>query len=168
MLAARFDQPSSRVFRLCDTFLAIGAIIASFTVVNLGRMPHGADDFLAQRVSIKNVLLLGAFLCCWQLAFDVCGLYSRRRDTIKSQALRIVLACTMAASCLLLFPSASNSGAFSLSVVLGFWVVTTTAEISARCGFKARRSLRPETRRPRAAGRHCGKRAACLTAEPRA
>jgi exopolysaccharide biosynthesis polyprenyl glycosylphosphotransferase len=130
------DHPSSRVFRLWDTFLAIAVMVGSFTLLNLGRMPYGADDFLAQRVSIKNVGLLGAFLCCWQMVFDLCGLYSRKREPIGKYALRIVLACTAAASLLLLFPFASNSGAFSHWVVFGFWIVTTAVEVTTRCGLR--------------------------------
>jgi exopolysaccharide biosynthesis polyprenyl glycosylphosphotransferase len=125
-----------RLARLTDLFLALAALIAAFVVTNVGRMPQGFGEFLAIRLTVKNLLLLLGFAVVWRVICAVSGLYRwnlvrRRRD----EAGRILLAAMLGGGVAVIFAAISVSGAFQVSTVLT-WVASTAAAM-----LLARRSL---------------------------
>jgi exopolysaccharide biosynthesis polyprenyl glycosylphosphotransferase len=120
------DRPGPAFFvrlaRLSDMVVALGALIGAFLVTNVGRMPHGFGDFLAVRLTVKNLLLLLAFALAWRVICSVSGLYRwqlvrRRRD----EAGRILLAAVAGGAIAMVFAAMSVTGAFQVITVLS-WV----------------------------------------------
>src|SRR5512133_2917330 len=94
------SQPGPALFvrlaRLSDTVIALATLITAFLVTNVGRMPHGLQDFLALRLTVKNLLLLVGFAVAWRGICTVSGLYrwnlvQRRRN----EAIRVLVAATL-------------------------------------------------------------------------
>ena len=110
---------TARVMRLFDGTFALLVMLVTFTAVNLGRMPGGLDEFMAGRLTVKNIALVCGFVVCWCWCFSLCGLYrANSRSSIGSLAARIVLACTLGTVLLSLFLIATNGGAFGLRVAV--------------------------------------------------
>jgi exopolysaccharide biosynthesis polyprenyl glycosylphosphotransferase len=123
------EQPGPAVFvrlaRITDTVVALGALIAAFLATNVGRMPRGFGDFLALRLTVKNLLLLLAFALAWRVICSLVGLYRwhsvrRRRD----EAGRVLLASSLGGAVALVFAAISVTGAFQVITVIS-WVSGT-------------------------------------------
>src|SRR5215204_4153040 len=111
-----------RLARLSDLAVAVIALIGAFMVTNVGRMPQGLGEFLALRLTVKNLVLLLAFAAAWRIICWGCGLYrwklvQRRRD----EAARVLLASTLGGALALIFAAISLTGAFQVITVL-VWV----------------------------------------------
>lgn len=138
----RTERPPERVTRnalyvgLCrfaDPGLAVVVLVTLFVASNLSQMPHGMQDFLALRVTVKNVALVVVFFLLWRVLFAWCGLYDWRYiRSRRSEAFRLALACGLASVPALIFPVTSVSGAFQLSTVLHFWVLVTLTTVVVR------------------------------------
>ena len=116
-----------RLARLSDLVVAVIALIAAFMVTNVGRMPQGFAEFLALRLTVKNLVLLLAFAGAWRIICWGCGLYrwklvQRRRD----EAARVLLASALGGAVALVFAAISLTGAFQVITVL-VWVVANAA-----------------------------------------
>lgn len=128
----------AKVTAVFDSAFALIVMLVAFTTVNIGRMPGGVDEFLARRLSVRNVALVILFVAIWRLAFTACGLYRvNPRPSAWSMALRSVVACTMGSICLLFFTTASRSGAFGVEVVTYFWVAAVVIEAAGRAAIFA-------------------------------
>src|SRR5919106_728235 len=114
--------------RLCDMTVALTALIGAFLITNVGRMPGGFGEFLALRLTVKNVVLLLAFAAAWRLVCAVAGLY--RWEIVKhrrTEAVRVLLAATVGSSAALVFPAISVTGAFRLTTVVVSLAATVVA-----------------------------------------
>jgi exopolysaccharide biosynthesis polyprenyl glycosylphosphotransferase len=134
-------QSRALYVRLCwssDLIVGLAGLLGAFLVTNIGRMPSGLADFMAYRLSVKSVLLLAFFGVVWRLIFVACGLYEWERiRSVRSEARRIALACTVGAAVALVFPLTTVSGAFHYLTVLTFWAWTLLAVPGARLGLNA-------------------------------
>ncbi len=141
--AARAQRPSAhsspevglriQLSQACDTAVAIGALLAVFIATNVGRMPEGFRDFLALRVTVKNLVFLTAFVIIARLVCRVVGLYQWRHiKRRRSEFVRVVVACGVISGAGLAFPAMSASGAFRYGAVLYFWVTATLAMMVLR------------------------------------
>src|SRR4051794_5094055 len=69
--SAASNQPGPALFvrlaRFSDMVVALAALIAAFVLTNVGRMPQGFTDFLALRLTVKNLVLLLAFAVFWRV-----------------------------------------------------------------------------------------------------
>ena len=102
------------------------SLIAAFVLTNLGSMPTGVAGFLAMRITLEKLLLVGLFLLAWRSSFRLCGLYEWKRIITRSQELSSgVAAATVGSSFTLIFVLHSKSGAFDAEVVLYFWLAAT-------------------------------------------
>jgi exopolysaccharide biosynthesis polyprenyl glycosylphosphotransferase len=122
-----------RLARLSDMGVALAALMGAFMVTNLGRMPHGFPEFLALRLTVKNLLLLLAFAAVWRVICVASGLYRwnlvrRRRD----EAVRVLLASAAGGAVALVFAAISVTGAFRVITVLTWVVGTATAMLLVR------------------------------------
>ena len=128
----------ARLTWLFDDLLALCLIIVTFVVVNAGGVPGGLDEFLAVRLTVRNLALGLAFMIVWHACFAACGLYrSTLRASLLVTSMRIVMACTAAALFLSCYTIASRSGAFTLSVVGYFWLTAVTVELVVRSVIRA-------------------------------
>ena len=128
----------ARVMWLFDDAVAVIVMLLTYTVMSVGRLPGGVQEFLAVRLTIRNLALAIVFMVIWHTCFALCGLYEPRlRNQVWLGALRIVAACTMAAAALSVFTLASRSGAFELAVVAYFWVAVVLTELIGRSTLAA-------------------------------
>jgi exopolysaccharide biosynthesis polyprenyl glycosylphosphotransferase len=124
--------------RLSDMAVALTGLMGAFLITNAGRMPGGLREFLALRLTVKNLLLLVAFAAAWRLVCTVAGLY--RWDIVRqrhTEAARVLVAATVGSSVALVFPAISVTGAFRLTTVVVSLVTTTVAMLLARSGLRA-------------------------------
>ena len=101
-------------------------------------MPDGFGEFMAIRITVKNLILVVLFLLTWVIAFRVFGL-SRRSPgaTLWRELLQIAKASTAASVFAVLFPLTSQTGAFSGRVLLYFLPVAIVACLCGRLVARA-------------------------------
>ena len=105
----------ARLTWLFDDAVALIVMLLTYAVMSVGRLPGGVQEFLAVRLTVRNVALAIVFMVIWHSCFALCGLYQvRLRDHVWLGAARIVAACTLAAAALSVFTLASRSGAVAL------------------------------------------------------
>jgi exopolysaccharide biosynthesis polyprenyl glycosylphosphotransferase len=126
------------VCRYADTGLAVSILLGVFLLTNVERMPHGSQEFLSLRLTVKNLLLIVGFAVLWRLLCGLFGLYDWR--TIRTRAAEAgrvlpVVACGSAAA--LTFPILSVTGAFGFAAVLYFWLGTSVALLLMRNGVRS-------------------------------
>jgi exopolysaccharide biosynthesis polyprenyl glycosylphosphotransferase len=129
----------TRVTGVFDAACALSVMLITFTILNSGRMPGGLDEFLAVRLTVKNVALVILFVVIWHACFASFGLYRTwAHSSIASMTFatsRIVGACSIGTMLLSFFTLASTSGAFGTHVLLYFWVASVVAELSGRAAI---------------------------------
>jgi exopolysaccharide biosynthesis polyprenyl glycosylphosphotransferase len=120
-----------------DMAVALTALLCAFLLTNVGRMPQGFGDFLAVRLTVKNLLLLMAFAAAWRLVCTVAGLYrweivQRRR----LEVVRVLSAALVGSSTALVFPAISVTGAFRVTTVLVSLAAAAAAMLLARSALR--------------------------------
>lgn len=135
-------RPAERLYllmcRAVETPLAVLLLLAIFVATNLGRALGGFEDFLALRVTVKNLLLLLGFALTWRLtsaAFRVYCWHNVR--TRHGEAARLLLLCTFMCGLALIFPLMSVTGAFGYLTVLWFWVASIVVFLGVRVFFRS-------------------------------
>jgi len=119
--------------RPADAAVALFVFGSIYVVANADAMPNGLNEFLLLRLSLGNLLTLGLFAFAWQLLFLLFGLYeSVEPRTLRTEAPSVAAACTLGALVSLLPVSWSESGAYSLRVVLIAWPLTLIATLYVR------------------------------------
>ncbi len=110
--------------RLCRTADLIAAPVLLLGIFLISNFPTIAgEQFLAMRVTVRNLAYVIGFAVAWRLLFHAWGLYEWERvHTPGRERLRIIGACTTGSVLALVFPIISVTGAFSVTTVLGFWV----------------------------------------------
>src|SRR5688572_5840158 len=65
--ASAAPQPPQRLtaWQIADALLAICVLAGAVIATNLDHMPGGLDEFLAIRLTVKNVLLITGFAWAW-------------------------------------------------------------------------------------------------------
>jgi exopolysaccharide biosynthesis polyprenyl glycosylphosphotransferase len=106
-------QPVQRLtwWQIADALLAICVLAGVVITTNLDHMPQGLDEFLAIRLTIKNVLLITGFAWAWPFVLTLCGLYMPTRlRTGHGEWPRLILAGTVGCILASVFPLTSESG----------------------------------------------------------
>ena len=135
---ARTASPPEMKIRLklvavTDVAVLLSVLLPVFIVTNLGSMPEGIAEFLALRVTVRNLLLLFLFALAWRALSQVTGLY--RWEAIRerrSEFLRIAVTCGLVSAVALVFPAISVTGAFRYEAVLYFWIGSTAGIFALR------------------------------------
>jgi exopolysaccharide biosynthesis polyprenyl glycosylphosphotransferase len=119
--------------RVLDAISALAAVTVLFLLANVDRMPLGLDAFLLQRVSVKNLLVVGVFLFVWQEIFVLFGLYdaTRRLDPSDERA-RVIAACSVGSLMVLAFPLVSTNSWVHGWYVVAVWLSSTAGALAAR------------------------------------
>jgi exopolysaccharide biosynthesis polyprenyl glycosylphosphotransferase len=119
---------------LCDmAVMLVVLLVPVFIGTNLRSMPQGLTEFLALRVTVKNLLLLVGFTLAWRMLCRVTGLY--RWEIIRDwhvESVRVVLTCGLVSLLALIFPAMSVTGAFRYEGILFFWIGSTAGMLSLR------------------------------------
>ena len=140
-----------RLVRISDTAAVLSTLLAAFVMANVGRMPYGLTEFLALRVTMKNLVMVALFAVAWRLLSQLTGLYDWHAiRTRRSETPRVVVTCGLVSAVALVFPAVSVTGAFSYQAVLYFWIGSSLAILALRNLVRTLVST-PETRRPREA-----------------
>jgi exopolysaccharide biosynthesis polyprenyl glycosylphosphotransferase len=146
----RVTAPATR-WRIADAFLAVTILAGVVIAGNLDhdRMPGGLQEFLAIRLTVKNVLLLTAFGMVWPTVLSACGLYSPAR--LRSGGgdwPRLLLASGIGCILAMVFPLTSTSGAVRPEHALFFGTVvlllTGTLRGTVRAAQRASRGTRQQ------------------------
>jgi exopolysaccharide biosynthesis polyprenyl glycosylphosphotransferase len=116
--------------------LAVLLLLAAFLGTNLGRH-YALDDFLALRITVKNLLMVVGFSVAWRLLASGFGVYTwdlvrNKRD----EALRVFGLCSTMSCLALIFPAISVTGAFGYWTVLCFWLISTPTLLVVRTGLR--------------------------------
>ena len=123
----------TKMYQSLDLAVALTFLFVAVMVTNLHRMPHGIDEFLAIRVTIKNFLLLGTFSLIWARVCVRAGLYDFKSiNNRKTEVLRVMKAYTIGGLFALMFPLASVSGDLQYKAVAYFWLGTIFAGVPVR------------------------------------
>lgn len=131
-----FAQPAE--WRAADAALAIGILALVVVVGNLREMPQGLLGFLEIRLSLKNVLLIGAFAWAWPLVMSACGLYSPSRlRTGEGEWPRLAVAGAAGIVLAMVFPLTGRSGAVTPVYALMFGVAFVPAARLFRSSVRA-------------------------------
>jgi exopolysaccharide biosynthesis polyprenyl glycosylphosphotransferase len=135
-------MPATR-WGMADAFLGTAILLGILVVGNADRMPRGVEEFLAVRLSLKNILLLTAFGLAWPGVLWACGLYEpkRLRDG-HGEWPRILVASAIAGLIALVFPLTSRSGAARPIHALLFAVIVAPTAVALRAGARAGRATR--------------------------
>jgi exopolysaccharide biosynthesis polyprenyl glycosylphosphotransferase len=121
-----------RVYRVSDAAIVLSVLLLAFIVTNIGDMPEGARDFLAMRITVKNLLLLTAFLAAWRLLCALTRLYVTPVQGNWRDARRVILTCGITSAVALAFPTISKTGAFQHLAVLYFWIGSSVGILAVR------------------------------------
>lgn len=123
---------------LADALLGVALLLLVLVAGNVDRMPRGVEEFLAVRLSLKNVLLLTLFGMSWPAVLWSSGLYDpkRLRDG-RGEWPRLLLASVVAGCLAMLFPLTSQSGAARPIHALIFAVLVTPSAALMRAGVRA-------------------------------
>jgi exopolysaccharide biosynthesis polyprenyl glycosylphosphotransferase len=142
MLGSSHKITLRRVSAVVNAAVVLFTLIAVFIAVNWHEMPSGLGDFLAMRITVKNLLVVAIFLTGGALTFQAFGLAAPPLSApLGREIVRIIKACTVAGVFAVLFPLTSHSGAFSPRIAYYF---LPTAILACLCGrLVARICTRP-------------------------
>ena len=125
-----------RLTRAGDLAIALTVLLAAFVLTNTESIPQGLAQFLAVRMSVRNVLIIIAFAMLWRGAASLAGLYDRRRmHRPRDEAARVLLVCTVMGLVVLPLPLFSDSGAFGARTVALFWAALVAGILAGRVLF---------------------------------
>src|ERR1035437_2757346 len=137
---------ATRVYAFVNAAVALLVLLGVFTAVNWHRMPDGPGEFLALRITLKNLIEAALFLLACVVSFRVFGL---SRPSLAApfwkELLQVSKACAVASVFALIFPLTSHSGAFTDRVLLYFLPV---AIVSCLCGRLVARTYADRLARP--------------------
>src|SRR4051794_13554157 len=103
---------ATRVYAVVNALVVLLVLLGVFVGVNWDRMPDGLPEFLALRVTIKNLLVTALVLLAWALTFRAFGLSSTSPGTpVRKELMQVTKACTVSSIFVLLFSLTTQSGA---------------------------------------------------------
>jgi exopolysaccharide biosynthesis polyprenyl glycosylphosphotransferase len=124
--SARWRPDAELYLSVCRVFDGVATpafLVVAFLLTNFPATFEGLQEFLGLRVTVKNLLYVLTFAVGWRA---ICGVWRvhdwRTVRQPRSESLRLIGAVSTAAATALVFPAISVTGAFSLRVVLGFWL----------------------------------------------
>ena len=141
--------PRLTAWQIADSILAIALLGGVVVATNLDQMPGGLEEFLAIRLTVKNVLLLTGFAWAWPFVLSLCGLYiPTRLRTGHGEWPRLLVAGAVGATLAWVFPLTSESGLVGPEHALLFGAAVVPAAGLLRVVVRAVSANRhPERRR---------------------
>jgi exopolysaccharide biosynthesis polyprenyl glycosylphosphotransferase len=126
-----------RLCRAGDLVIAPLVLVGAFLITNTNRLPQEMTQFLEVRFSVKNMLILIAFVTFWRVLASASGLYDWpqiRRPT--DELGRVLAACVFVGLLVLSFPLLSDSGAFGFHTAVLFWAALVAGLMGGRLLFR--------------------------------
>jgi exopolysaccharide biosynthesis polyprenyl glycosylphosphotransferase len=118
-----------------DSLAAVVAILSVLVTVNLSNIAGSVQDFLAVRITVKNILLLILLATTWPVIFQLFGLYEVRKvRRFGSEVARLVAATVVGSSLGLVFPLTSVTGRVTAGDVPRFWLASLALCLLMRTG----------------------------------
>ena len=145
VLRERTDVRGASWWRIVDGLLAVTILTGVVIVGNLDgdQRPNGLEEFLALRITLKNLLLLTAFGLVWPAVLSACGLYSPARLRSGRHDLpRLLVASAIGTMVAMVFPLISESGAFRPEHALAFGAAILLSTMVLRGAVRAVRRVR--------------------------
>ena len=141
------EIPAARLVATIDVLVVLATFLGVIVGVNVARMPDGFDEFLAIRISLKNVLLLAGMILAIRTVFRWAGLYDairvrRRADEVR----RIFLGTTVVTVLATVVPATSRSDNLNFWSLVPFWAGSFAMLVFAR-GIRGRLSRSARDRR---------------------
>ncbi|HSJ05113.1 MAG TPA: hypothetical protein VK936_00335, partial [Longimicrobiales bacterium] len=105
------------LLRMTDTAVVVSVMATAFIITAHGRL-GGLEEFLLLRVSVKNVLLLGAFVVLCErifVAMQEPAMWAGRGR--HRELVQVMAGCTVAALAASLAPLAGVSGTFGMRAI---------------------------------------------------
>lgn len=127
----------ARVLRAVDLLIAVSMLFVVWLAIFSGDAATDFQSLLATRLTVKNLIFIGAFLVIWTNLFRFFGLYQINRHTRASESLRIVVGSLCGSSMLVPLVVTSRTGSFGYEAVLAFWVVSALAMILSRSAVRS-------------------------------
>jgi exopolysaccharide biosynthesis polyprenyl glycosylphosphotransferase len=118
---------------MLNSLVTLLVMVTVFVAVNRANSPRGIAEFLAMRITMKNLLLGAICLTGSAWAFHVFGLTKPLLTTsLMVDVVRVTKACTVAAAFAMLFPLTSQTEAFSITYLLAFLPIAIVACVCGR------------------------------------
>ena len=134
--AAPFAMSSTSIRRgyaVVTVVVMLSVLLGVFTVVNRDRMPHGLGEFLAIRVTIKNLIVMAIVFITSIAAVRIFELSSfTTAFSLWRELLKVTKVSTMVAVSAVLFPLTSTTGAFTGRIICYFLPTAILACVCAR------------------------------------
>lgn len=131
------ERIATRVSASVYALVALLVLLGLFMGFNWGHMPSGLGGFLAIRVTIKNLVVVAIFLAACAMTFYVLNSSKESsRPPFKKELAGIIEGCSAAGAFALIFPLISETGTFSIWIVLWF---VPAAVVACSCVFLAAR-----------------------------
>jgi exopolysaccharide biosynthesis polyprenyl glycosylphosphotransferase len=128
-----------QIYALMSASVTLFVLLGVFIVVNRHEMPVGLGEFLAIRITVKNLMVTALFLSSLVFSFTAFGLTRPSpTDPFWDELVRVTKVCGLAATFALLYPLTSSSGAFSGAVIVYFF---PSAIVACLCGRYTARSF---------------------------
>lgn len=122
-----------RAYQLVDVAAALLALFVVFVAVNFQSLPSGLADFLALRVTVKNLLLLTSFCFLWQSLCRLCQLYNLAGlSSYRAEAARVTVACTLGSLGIASFIISGVVISLPLRAAAYFWLMAIVTMFVAR------------------------------------
>lgn len=138
MLAA-IQSIRNRIFALVNAVVALSLLLGVFIFVNRSQMPDGFAEFLALRITVKNLILSALFVLVWLAVFRQFRLSRPWPPApFRTELIQVTKACAVASSFGLIFPLTSHGGAFTFQILIGFLPISILA---CMCGRLAARGV---------------------------
>ena len=128
----------NRILALVNAVVALSVLLGVFIFINRNQMPDGFAEFLAMRITVKNLILSASFLLVWLVVFRQFGLPTKGPAApFFSELIQVTKACMVASSFALVFPLTSH-GAFTVRILICFLPISIVA---CMCGRLAARGV---------------------------
>jgi len=139
--------PAARLVASVDVVIVLAIFFALIIGINVDRMPNGLDEFLALRITVKNVLVVSSFAIGIAMLMRAFGLYDAFRvrrwsDEVRRVALATIPITGLAAIVPL---TGRSNGPIDRLLLLLFFGATFVALVAAR-GIRKRLSHDPQRR----------------------
>jgi exopolysaccharide biosynthesis polyprenyl glycosylphosphotransferase len=125
--------PLQTVLRYGDLVTALVLLFVVSVLTNAASMSLGLDGLLAMRITVKNLILVGAFVYVWQSLFSAFGLHGKRRfERTRDEIMTVLMATTTATLLLSIVPALGISATIQMPAVLLFGVLAAPAVLVVR------------------------------------
>lgn len=121
------------IFALVNAAVALSVLLGVFIFVNRNQMPDGFAEFLALRITVKNLIVSVLFVLVWLVVLRHFRLSTHwPAAPLFRELMQVTKACTVASFFALIFPLTCRGGAFTVRILIWFLPISIMACMSGR------------------------------------